>query len=210
MKIVITSLHNITHLGHLNLLKDAASLGNELIVIVNTDEQIRKRGTCPLFDEKFRMELIKSLWFVSDVRLAIDDDCGVADTLRKIVYDYNFVYNVMDKFTGAKQELEYIFAKGGSDRSSLSELPEKEQQAIKDCGIELKCGVGGFSKVNSTTDITERITEFTMKHKYKPIIEDMVKLMEEICFRHNKVTFQEDRDDWNLAKNTLLEACYCR
>ena len=156
MKIVITSLHNITHLGHLELLKDAASLGNELIVILNTDEQIRKRGTCPLFDEKFRMELVKSLWFVTDVRLAIDDDCGVADTLRKIVYDYNFVYNTMNVFTGCKTKPEFIFAKGG-DRSSLDRLPQKEQEAIKDCDIDVRFGVGGFNKADSTTDITLQV-----------------------------------------------------
>lgn len=109
MKIAITSLHNITHLGHLSLLEDAATYGDELIVIVNTDEQIRKRGTCPLFNEEFRLKLIKSLWYVTDVRLAIDDDCGVADTLRKIVYDYNFVYNTLNVFTGSKSKPEFVF-----------------------------------------------------------------------------------------------------
>ena len=157
MKIVITSLHNITHSGHLSLLRDAATYGSELIVIVNSDKQIKLRGTCPLFDENFRLQLVKDLWYVTDARIAIDEDTGVSETLRRIVYDYNTVYSIMDSVSGSKTELEFFFAKGGSDRSSLEQLPKKERDALKELNITPIFGVGGFSKTNSTSEVTYNV-----------------------------------------------------
>src|SRR3989344_6729379 len=92
------------HLGHIEYLKMAKGLGDKLIVIVNNSAQaILKKGYefMPLNE---RVEIIKSLKFVDDVFVSIDEDRSVCKSLEAVK--------------------PHIFAKGG-DRFS-SEIPEAE------------------------------------------------------------------------------------
>lgn len=69
MKTVITfGTFDVFHIGHVKLLKRAASYGERLIVGVSTDKlNYDKKGRYPVYDQFSRLEIIKSLGFVDEV-----------------------------------------------------------------------------------------------------------------------------------------------
>jgi cytidyltransferase-like protein len=75
------------HVGHLDLFRRARSLGDKLLVIVNSDDfLVRKKGyyNMPLTD---RLEIIGSLKVVDYVAPCIDEDDSVCQTLRALKPD---------------------------------------------------------------------------------------------------------------------------
>lgn len=71
MKIIITfGTFDLFHIGHLNILKKAANLGSKLIVGVSSDNlNYKKKNKYPIYSEKERMEIIKSIKCVDEVFL---------------------------------------------------------------------------------------------------------------------------------------------
>ncbi len=68
MKTVITyGTFDLFHIGHLNLLKRAKSLGDKLIVAVSTDEFNAGKGKTTLMPFEHRVELLRSVRFVDEV-----------------------------------------------------------------------------------------------------------------------------------------------
>jgi glycerol-3-phosphate cytidylyltransferase len=67
MKVVITfGTYDVFHVGHVNLLQRASSLGDTLIVGVSTDQlNINKKGRPPIYCEHDRMKIINSLRYVN-------------------------------------------------------------------------------------------------------------------------------------------------
>lgn len=69
MTTVITfGTFDVLHVGHLNILRRARSLGDRLVVGVSADElNYAKKARYPVFTEAERMEIIGSLSCVDDV-----------------------------------------------------------------------------------------------------------------------------------------------
>jgi len=133
-RIVVTSGYfNPIHIGHINLLKEARGLGDFLIVIVNNDEQVKLKGSCPFMPEAERLEIVKGLKYVDEVFLSVDKDKSVAESLRVLA---------------SLHPGEIFFAKGG-DRNS-DNIPESETKACNEFNIKIINGVGG-SKVQSSS-----------------------------------------------------------
>lgn len=67
MKTVITfGTFDVFHVGHINILQRAASLGDTLIVGVSTDKlNFDKKGRNPIYKEEDRMKIINSLRYVN-------------------------------------------------------------------------------------------------------------------------------------------------
>ncbi len=133
-KVVITSGYfNPIHVGHLNLIRDAKALGDMLVVIVNSDAQVKVKGSVPFMPEGERLQIIKDIKHVDEVFLSIDVDGSIAESLKAVAR----------KYPG-----ELIFAKGG-DRN-FDNLPEGEKQACRDFNIAVVNNVGG-GKVQSSS-----------------------------------------------------------
>ena len=133
--VVASGYFNPLHIGHIRYLKEAKKLGTKLIVIINTDEQAKLKGSFRFMKEKERAEIVSSLKFVDDVILSIDKDKTVCKTLELIKPD--------------------IFAKGG-DRT-LDNIPEKE--ICEKLGIKMVFGVGGAKVQSSSWLINKRVNE---------------------------------------------------
>jgi len=76
-KIVFTNgCFDIIHLGHIKSLKEAADLGDILVVGINSDDSIKrlKGPSRPINDEKMRSEVLSSLSFVDYVVIFEDDN----------------------------------------------------------------------------------------------------------------------------------------
>lgn len=123
--VVASGYFNPLHVGHVRYFKEAKKLGTKLIVIVNTDEQAKIKGSTLFMKEKERAEIVSSLRPVDDVVMSIDKDRTVRKTLEFIKPD--------------------IFTKGGD--STLDNVPEKE--VCERLGIKLVFVKGG--KVQSSS-----------------------------------------------------------
>lgn len=134
-KIVIaTGGFDPIHSGHIKYLKSASSLGELLIVGVNSDEWLRRKKGKEFMPWDERSFIVSNLKWVSYV-LPVDDSDGSCKALikevRKLYPD--------DKI---------IFANGG-DRTK-NNIPEMD---IVDSNLEFVFSVGGDTKDNSSSDI---------------------------------------------------------
>ena len=140
-KIIITSgFFNPLHIGHINLIGESKKLGDLLVVIVNSDEQVKLKGSTPFMSEQERMEIIKALRYADEVILAVDKDKTVAESLITIA----------KKYPGA----ELFFAKGG-DRNS-DNIPENEIRVCLDFNITVINNVGG-NKIQSSSWLIKNV-----------------------------------------------------
>ena len=85
--VAVSGYFNPVHIGHIKYIEEAKKLGKKLIVIVNTDKQVKLKGSSPFMNERERLEMIAALRFVDNVILAIDEDETVCKTLELIKPD---------------------------------------------------------------------------------------------------------------------------
>ena len=122
------------HSGHINLMLAARELSDSLIVLLNSDEWLSRKKGRPFMNFFERKMVLENLWFVDYVLDFDDSDNSAVDGLEKVVSMY-------------KQKDDLYFCNGG-DRNSLDDIPEKGV-----AGIQLKFGVGGDTKINSSSKL---------------------------------------------------------
>ena len=61
VRVLATGVFDIIHLGHLHYLEESKKLGDELVVVVATDDTVRKRKHEPITPEAMRLELVQGL-----------------------------------------------------------------------------------------------------------------------------------------------------
>ena len=128
VKIAVSGYFDPIHVGHLEYLKMAKSLGDILVVIVNNNHQcVLKKGKF-FMDENDRLEIVKAIKYVDEVVLSVDQDKTVCKSLELIRPN--------------------IFANGG-DRST-DEVPETS--VCKKYEIEMVDGLG--EKIRSSSSLT--------------------------------------------------------
>ena len=127
-RICVSGYFDPVHVGHLEYFENAKTLGDELVVIVNNDDQARLKKGKAFMPDKERVKIIKSFRVVNDVVLSIDKDRTVCKTLQSM----NPIPNV--------------FCNGG-DQTNDS-IPEAE--ICRDLGIELIDGLGEKIQSSST------------------------------------------------------------
>ncbi len=137
MKIVVVSGgFDPIHSGHLAYFKEAKELGMYLIVGVNSDEWLMRKKGYVFMPIEEREEIIKSIKYVNGVNRFNDDDDSAIDLLHKVKYWY--------------PSDEIIFANGGDrNESNCRELSVE--------GVKFVYGVGGKDKLNSSSEIVEKV-----------------------------------------------------
>jgi len=131
MKIVAASGYfNPLHKGHVEYLEKAKSLGDKLVVIVNSDHQRAIKGSKEFMDENERMLIVKALRCVDEVILSVDKDGTVCESLKLVKPN--------------------IFAKGG-DRFA-SEIPEAK--ICNELNITMVDGLG--NKIQSSSWLLDK------------------------------------------------------
>lgn len=133
--IIVSGYFNPIHKGHIEYFKNAASLGQELWVIVNNDYQRELKGSKPFMKEEERKLIAESIKYVNKAFVSIDRDRTVRESLRAIVT------NGLQQNPDAK----FAFANGG-DQNNQS-IPERE--VCVSLGIELIDGLG--DKIQSSS-----------------------------------------------------------
>ena len=120
------------HVGHVRMIQSAAEMG-DVIVIANSDEWLmRKKGYIFMKYEE-RQEILNAIKGVYDVVKANDIDDTVCETLRYLRPN--------------------IFVNGGDRKEG--NVPE--YTLCEDMGIEMKFGVGGDDKPQSSSWLIEKV-----------------------------------------------------
>lgn len=132
--IIVSGYFNPVHSGHIKLFESAKKLGNKLIVILNSDNQVKLKGSFPFMGEIERKKIIESIKYVDDVFISIDKDKTVCRTIEK----------VYKKFS--KKGVEFVFANGG-DRK-MGDVPEDD--VCKSLSIAMKYNIGGGKSQSSS------------------------------------------------------------
>jgi cytidyltransferase-like protein len=143
--VIISGYFNPIHKGHIDYIKAAKGLGDVLIAIVNNDVQQEIKKGKIILPEADRMEIIKSLKYVDECVLAIDQDNTVIKTLEMLA-----------KKIRVREGSRIRFANGG-DRHSEKLVPESVLS--EKYGIEFVYGVGGTNKIDSSTRINALVKE---------------------------------------------------
>ena len=132
---ILSGYFSPLHVGHLDMIEDAASRGDILIVIVNNNaQQIAKKGKL-IVDESDRLRVVQALRDVDHAFVAVDDDRTVSASLEKVAAD--FVNHRL------------VFANGGDRQPAF--VPEAS--VCEQFGIEMAFGVGGDNKADSSSRI---------------------------------------------------------
>ena len=126
--VAVSGYFDPLHVGHIEYLEMAKSLGDKLIVILNNDNQAALKKGKSFMNEEDRLTIVASLKCVDNVFLSIDQDRNVCKSLSFLKPD--------------------IFANGG-DRAN-KEIPEAK--VCDELGIALVDWLG--TKIRSSSDYT--------------------------------------------------------
>lgn len=74
VKVMASGVFDILHPGHLHFLEEARKLGDELVVVVATDNTVRQRKHEPITPQDMRLKMIAALRTVDKAVLGHDGD----------------------------------------------------------------------------------------------------------------------------------------
>ena len=69
MRVLVTGCFDIIHPGHVHLLKEAAKLGDVFVIVARDSTIERYKKEKPIIPESQRLEVVKSIKYVSDAAL---------------------------------------------------------------------------------------------------------------------------------------------
>lgn len=122
------------HIGHVRMIQEARALGDELVVIMNNDNWLRKKKGTVFMPEEERREIIEALADVDRVVITSHapdcEDMSVCDALRELHPD--------------------VFANGGDRKHD--NIPEVA--LCDELGINMVFNIGAGGKVQSSSWLT--------------------------------------------------------
>ena len=134
--VLVTGGFDPVHSGHISYFKSARTMGDMLIVGLNSDEWLERKKGQAFMPWNERLCIINNLAMVDEV-YTFDDTDGSAR---------HFIQQVRAHYPRA----ELIFANGG-DRTDQN-IPEMD---VVDPNLKFVFGVGGFDKANSSSWILQ-------------------------------------------------------
>lgn len=130
--VVVSGGFDPIHIGHIRMFQEAKKLGDELVVILNNDNWLKKKKSHIFMHQKERKEILESIFGVDRVVLSSHPrspkDMSVSREILKIKPD--------------------IFANGG-DRKNENDIPEAE--ACRKVGCKMVFNVGQGGKIQSSS-----------------------------------------------------------
>ena len=138
---IISGYFNPIHTGHLDYIESAKQECGVLYVIVNSDKQVKVKGSEPFMDEDSRVRIVKALQAVNYAFISVDEDETVVKSIEQI-----YKCNQNDPFIDS-----FVFMNGG-DRVA-GNTPEEEY--CRDNDIETLYNIGG-GKTQSSSTLIER------------------------------------------------------
>lgn len=138
--VAISGAFDPIHVGHIAYIREAAKLGDRLVVILNNDNFLLRKKGFVFRPSEDRKEILESIKGVDEVIVSVDDDQTVCKTLELLKPD--------------------IFAKGGY-RTGPGDIPEIEICSAIGCQVVTNVGGG---KLRADMELDSKIKGFN-KHE---------------------------------------------
>ena len=191
MKIsVVSGGFDPLHSGHINYLESAATHGDKLVVLVNSDEWLTRKKGRPFMPFEERSIIIQRMDMVDNV-YAVDDSDG---SVTKGLIDVRNAFG---------HQHEYVFCNGG-DRGK-DNIPE---MAVE--GYEFTFSVGGDNKANSSSWILKEWQYPTVRRvwgEFSDIFHDDVVRVKELIIEPGKgISYQRHfkrSEMWFVSKGMI-------
>tara|TARA_X000001036_G_C20469940_1_gene721087 strand:+ start:23 stop:802 length:780 start_codon:yes stop_codon:yes gene_type:complete len=126
------------HIGHLRMFKDAKSLSDKVILLLNNDEWLVKKKGKPFMTENQRKEILEEFKSISRVIIQTSSDKSSTKAIEEFVL---------------KNPNKNICYCNGGDRSNIKNILEAD--ICKKLGVSLEFGVGGENKIESSSQLTK-------------------------------------------------------
>ena len=136
MRVMTNGCFDIFHLGHLEMLNFARSLGEELFIAINSDLSIKKlKGNDrPILEEDYRLSFLNALPFVTKAQIFNDKRC------TELIYKW-------------KPDI-YI----KSSDYNLENLDKSEKKALEDINCEIR-----FMEIKTNISTSSIINKIKIK-----------------------------------------------
>ena len=134
--IIVSGGFDPVHKGHIRMFREAANLGAQVIVGLNSDEWLSRKKGKPFMSWSERAEILESCKFVDQVWSMVDDDDTASDIIKQVAKTYK------DK------DVNIYFANGG-DRGKKN-VPELD--VCRELKVTMLWGIGG-GKIQSSSDL---------------------------------------------------------
>jgi len=190
--VLVTGGFDPLHSGHIAYFTAAKTLGNILIVGVNSDEWLTRKKGQPFMNCTERASIINNLKMVDSVITFDDSDNSSRQAILKVRRMY--------------PRSKIIFANGG-DRTS-SNIPEMD---VLDTNLEFQFSIGGDNKLNSSSWILKNWQNFNKTDKvwgyYKVLYENsrQTKVKELVVSPYSKLSLQRHfnrKEFWFFVEGT--------
>tara|TARA_B100000886_G_scaffold250739_1_gene176861 strand:- start:3909 stop:4667 length:759 start_codon:yes stop_codon:yes gene_type:complete len=173
-KVVVSGGFDPVHVGHLQMLEQAKSLGDHLIVILNSDRFLQNKKGYVFMPFKERKKILLGFKAVDKVVKCIDKDNTVIETLKNL--------KLKDKVD--------IFANGG-DRKSIEDIPESK--ICNENNIEMVFGIGG-GKIQSSSELVKKFLNYREERPwgfFENLLEEKnYKVKKLVILPKEKISFQ--------------------
>ena len=132
--IILSGGFDPVHKGHLRMFREAANLGHQVIVGLNSDECLTRKKGKPFMNWDERAEILESCKWINQVISFDDSDDTASDVILKVCLMYK------------NEDVNIYFANGG-DRGK-GNVPELD--TCKDLNVVMLWGIGG-GKIQSSS-----------------------------------------------------------
>ena len=147
--IILSGGFDPVHKGHMRMFREAANLGHQVIVGLNSDEWLTRKKGKPFMEFYERKEILEGIKYISSVVKFNDDDDTANELINRVRTTYNggmFNHNYLDTNPTGRDDYEIYFANGG-DRGK-GNVPEIA--VCKELDVAMLWGIGG-GKIQSSS-----------------------------------------------------------
>ena len=136
--IIVSGGFDPVHKGHIRMFREAANLGHQVIIGLNSDEWLTRKKGKPFMKWEERAEILECCKFINQVLPMNDDDDTASDIIEQVHKLFkNKDYNI-------------YFANGGDRKKG--NVPELD--TCKELDVVMLWGIGG-GKIQSSSWLTE-------------------------------------------------------
>ena len=132
--IIVSGGFDPVHKGHIRMFREAANLGHQVIIGLNSDEWLSRKKGKPFMKWEEREEILESCKFVTQVLSMDDSDDTASDIIKQVANLYK------------NQDMNIYFANGGDRKKG--NVPELD--VCKDLNVVMLWGIGG-GKIQSSS-----------------------------------------------------------
>ena len=139
--IILSGGFDPVHKGHIRMFREAANLGANVIVGLNSDEWLTRKKGKPFMKWEERAEILESCKFINQVISFDDSDDTANDSIKR----------VFDMYSVDSSDYNIYFANGGDRKTNNT----PEMTVCEEEGIEMLWNVGGGKIQSSSTLVSD-------------------------------------------------------